>query len=130
MSKVVYITNQLEEKKLKDRRQDLKQKVETVQRIVHCSSCQFKCAMCGLHCDVVHTPSPETSPHYSLRLCDNCRSEYEDFLKMTLGKEKSHVLWHNDEWVNLWSAWLKYQKALRSFEDSAEFSQLTREFYD
>ena len=130
MTKVVCITNRLEKKKLKERTRDLKQKVDTVQRIVYCASCQFRCTMCGLHCEVVHIPSPKTSPHDSLRLCDNCRSEYEDFLKMARGKGKSHILWHNDEWMNLWSAWLEYQKALRSFEDSAEFSQLTRKFYD
>jgi hypothetical protein len=130
MSKVVCITNQLEKKKLKERTRDLKQKVETVQRIVHCSSCRYRCAMCGLHCEVAHKPATAASPHYPFRLCNNCRSEYEDFLRMARGKEKSRVPWHNDEWMNLWSAWLEYQKALRSFEDSAEFSQLTREFYD
>ena len=128
MTKVVSITKQREKEKLKERTRYLKQKVDTVRRIVQCSTCQFRCSMCGLHCEAFNTSSPKSSSHNGVRLCENCRSEYEDFLKMASKDTESDILWHNKEWMNLWYTWLEYQKALRSFEKSVDFGQITREF--
>ena len=126
MNKVLNITNRLEDKKRKQQIEAHRHKVETVQKIVQCASCHFRCAMCGYNLDAIDSSHPPVPSPAGFYLCEKCRAEFEDFSKMVRGKKGSEVFWHNKEWMNLWSAWLDYQQAIGEFKKSVEFKQITK----
>ena len=126
MEKILNITNRIEEKKQKEQIKTYRHKIETVQKVIQCSLCHFKCAMCGYHLESTDQSPSQVSSLPDLFLCENCRDEFEDFSKMKSEKRGSDIRWHNKEWINLWSAWLDYQHAIRGFKDSGEFKQLTK----
>lgn len=127
MNKVLNITNRLEDKKRKQQTEIHRGKMETLQRIIQCSSCHFKCAMCGYHLNTTDSPyAPPSSPP-NFYLCESCRAEFEEYMEMTSGKKESNIFWHNREWMKLWSAWFDFQQAIKEFKNSVEFEQLTEE---
>ena len=127
MSKVLNITGRLEDKKRQIQAENHRAKMETLQRIVQCSSCHFKCAMCGYHLNA-EDESPATLPSTpGIYLCESCRAEFKEFLEIKSGKKKADIFWHNREWMQLWSAWLHFQQAIKDFKDSIEFEQLIEE---
>jgi len=130
MSKVYRITDRIADRERKRQIQNHRQKIETIQRAVQCSSCHFKCAMCGLHLEGEGTSCPHALSFQDFNLCENCREEFEDFLKTRKGEKPPEVFWHNQEWLNLWSAWLNYQEAIKEFKKSQEFQQLITETED
>jgi hypothetical protein len=123
MTKVLDIADRLEEKKRKQKVDAHRHKLGTLQRIVQCSSCHFRCAMCSFHLKAPDSHDPSASSSADFHLCESCRAEYEDFLKIKNADESSHIPWHNDEWKKMWSAWLDYQQAIREFRNSGEFKQ-------
>ena len=125
MSKVLNIADRLEEKRLKREVEAHRHKLGTLQRIVQCASCHFRCAMCSSHLEAADSPHPPASPSGNFHLCESCRAEYEDFLKMKNANEGSHLPWHNKEWQKMWSAWFNYHQAIREFRNSGEFKQST-----
>ena len=125
--KIVSLRERLENKKQKEQLEQYRGKVETVQKMIQCSSCHVRCAMCGHH---VKAKDASTHPHTSslgLTFCASCKREFEDFLSISRGKEKSEVFWHNKEWIKMWSAWLNYRQAMTAFVDSPEFKLLLEE---
>jgi len=126
MKKVVIIPNHREEKKQKQEVEVHNHKIETMKRIVLCSSCHLRCAMCGEHMEGSNSCCPNAYQD-SLNLCECCRTEFDDFLVNAKGEKGPDIFWHNKEWVRLWSAWLDYRRAIREFKNSAEFKQLTTE---
>jgi len=130
MNKVLNITDRLEDRKRKQQAEVHHHKVETIQRIVQCSLCQFRCAMCGYHLNVTDSSCPTASSPSDFNLCESCRAEFEDFLEMSREKKGSNVFWHNQEWVKLWSAWLDYYQAMGEFRNSTQFKQLSKELDD
>lgn len=124
--KVLDITQRLQEKSLKQHLEANRDKIETAQRIVQCGLCQLKCAMCGYHARSPDSPRQLILSPFGFSLCEICSAEFEDFLKIKKGKQKADVLWHNQEWVKLWSAWLDFQRTIMDFRDSSEFTQLQR----
>jgi hypothetical protein len=127
MNKVLDIQNRLKDKKRKQREESYGQRIRTVCRVVQCSSCHFRCSMCGHHLIETELSRPRASSYPDLSLCEDCRVEFEDFLEMSRERGGSFILWHNKEWMKLWSAWLDYQQAIREFRNSTEFKLLTRE---
>ena len=125
MNNILNITKKLEEKKRKNTIELYGNKIETLKRFVQCSSCHFRCSMCGHHFKNPEAirPASSTTDFY---LCESCREEFEDFLKTTSGEKKSTAFWHNDEWVSLWSSWLDFRRAIMRFRDSDEFEQMTK----
>lgn len=121
MDKVLNITRRLEDKKRKEQIASERQKLETMQRIVQCASCHFKCAMCGYHLKASEDPSAPDGPSRGFILCETCEAEFQDFLKMAPDKGGGDLFWHNKEWQHLWSAWVDYQKAIEAFKRSPEF---------
>ena len=124
--KVLDITQRLQEKSLKQHLEANRDKIETAQRIVQCGLCRLKCAMCGYHAKSPDSPRQLILSPFGFSLCEICSAEFEDFLKIKKGKQKTDVLWHNQEWVKLWSAWLDFQRTIMDFRDSSEFTQLQR----
>ena len=127
MKKVVNINDRLKDKKRKHEVELYNNKVEILQRLVHCSSCQFKCAMCGDDLKAYESPCPQNLAPSGIILCKICRTEFEEFLKLTKENKKSDIDWHNEEWKNLWATWLDYQHAIAEYRNSKEFRQLSLE---
>ncbi|NQU14571.1 MAG: hypothetical protein HQ561_10500 [Desulfobacteraceae bacterium] len=130
MKKVIDFTDRLEEKRLRRQVETHRHKSETVQRVVQCGSCQFRCAMCGHHMKETESSCIPVPSHSDCNLCQVCRAEYEDFLKMSKRKKGSGAFWHNEQWRNLWTAWLDYQEAMGEFRNSDEFRRLIGELED
>lgn len=120
MDKIVNIRDRIESQRQKKQIEQNRQKIDAIQKVIQCSLCHFRCAMCGLHIKATDFP-PHSSPGYAF--CEQCRGEYEAFLAISKG-EHSDVFWHNKEWVNMWSAWIKYRQAMTSFINSPEFKLL------
>ena len=126
MNKILSITERLKDKKRKDHEENMRQKAVTVQKMVQCSSCQFSCAMCGSRLDASDLCCPPASFYPNVNLCEHCHAEYNDFLEMAKQNRRSNIFWHNEEWMELWSAWVNYHKAIKKFRDSNEFKQLIK----
>lgn len=125
MDKILNITERLEHRKRKEQVETYRDKFETVQRIVHCSGCRYKCAMCGRH---MEPSEPESACRVDteFNLCDSCRSEYEQFKKMKRDNTAdSGLFWHNREWMALWAAWCEYQRAIFRFRKSFDLHEVT-----
>jgi hypothetical protein len=60
-------------------------------------------------------------------MCKDCGAEFEEFLAISGGEKKPELFWHNQEWLNIWSAWLNYRKAITAFIASPEFKVLLDE---
>ena len=127
MDKILNLTGRLEDKKRKQQLAVHRQRSETIQRIAQCASCHFKCAMCGHHLNATDSSCPPAFSPPGLNLCENCRTEFEDFLKISRGQKSSDIFWHNEEWVKLWAAWMDFYQAIGEFGNSAEFAQLIKE---
>ena len=122
MDKIVDIKERLKLNKHKRRLERDREKIEAIQKVIQCSSCHFRCSMCG-----IQLKDTEASTHCASSsgypFCESCRGEFEDFLAVTRG-QRSDTFWHNKEWVDMWSAWVDYRKALMEFINSPEFKLL------
>jgi hypothetical protein len=127
MDKIVNIEKRIEGKRKKEQVERHREKIDAVQRVVQCSSCHFRCAMCGFHVGSSASPDVPLSLSFSLTLCGDCRREFDDFLSTSEEKKASEVFWHNREWLNMWAAWLSYRKAMAAFINSKEFKLLLEE---
>lgn len=126
MEKVLSITARLEDKRRKQQVETYRDKFEAVQRVLQCSACHFKCAMCGRHKTEAESSSPPPTASIESTLCESCRSEFEAFQKTSKeGRSGPDIFWHNDEWIELWARWLDYQRSISKFRNSFDFKQLT-----
>jgi hypothetical protein len=130
MEKVLNITDRIEDKKRRRQVARYRNKIETIQRTVQCTSCQLKCSMCGSHVENARSSCPEilSAPDAIHTLCENCQGEFDEYLRIVRGETKPEVFWHNREWIRLWAAWLEYQRAMGEFKNSPEFRRLCEEF--
>ena len=94
MSKVLNISNRLEDKKRKQQLETHQEKMETLQRVVRCSSCHFKCAMCGYHLNTAESPPVQSFFPSKLYLCESCLAEYKEYMEI-----KSQNLGNNAKWL-------------------------------
>lgn len=122
MDKVIDIQERAELKKNKEKMERVRARLGAVQKVIQCASCHFRCAMCGLLLRESGSPKrPE--PDLGLIFCESCGEEFEDFLSVSRGESPKDP-WHNKEWVTMWSAWLKYRRAITSFIHSVEFNDV------
>ncbi len=126
MEKILNITDRLEEKRRKREMEENRQRIETLEKIVLCSSCHFRCAMCGHHLNATDPSCPASSSSPGFTLCETCQAEFETFQEIKSGEGHPDALWHNEEWIDLWSAWLEYHKAINEFRNSTEYKQSAR----
>lgn len=127
MNKILDIAERLKEKQREEQIEANRQKLETIQRTIHCSLCSFKCGMCGHHFNTTDAFCPPETATAEISLCESCREEFEDFLAQVSGRKGRRMFWHNKEWVQLWSAWLDYREAIVNFRESYEFRRLIQE---
>jgi transcription elongation factor Elf1 len=127
MDKIVNIRQRIEDKKQRERREQHREKMETIQKVVQCTACHFRCAMCGIHLTAADTPEQPPSSPDGLMFCENCGQEFEDFLAVAKGEKRPDVFYHNKEWLTMWSAWLDYRESISDFVESAEFKRILEE---
>ncbi|MFH1488281.1 MAG: hypothetical protein ABII06_05215 [Pseudomonadota bacterium] len=125
--KIVNLGERIESRKRKRQVDHYRGKIEALKKIIQCSSCHIKCAMCGLHVEFGGTAKETRFPPFGLIFCESCRAEFQDFLSVSRGEKPSGIFWHNQEWKNMWSAWLNYRRAINAFTDSREFRELLEE---
>ena len=122
MDKIVRLKDRIERKRNEEKLERDRDKLEAIQKVIQCSSCQFRCAMCGIHVqdpDFAH----KTAASLGFPFCESCKSEFEDYLSILNGEEPK-VLWHNSEWIKMWSNWLDYRTSIKDFMNSSEFKRL------
>jgi hypothetical protein len=83
--------------------------------------------MCGLRPETTEASEGSPAKTSGLTLCEDCKAEYEEFLAISKGEKQPDVFWHNKEWLDIWSAWLNYRKAITAFVASPEFKLLVEE---
>jgi hypothetical protein len=127
MTKVLNITDRLKNKKQLRQADIYQRRLEALQKVVYCSSCHLRCAMCGSYLEESRSADSGVSKAVDFTLCESCRIEFKDFLKLSRGRGKSDIVWHNKEWVRLWTTWLDFQHAINGFRDSDEFKEIPRE---
>ena len=129
MKKILNITDRLEDRKRTEQIETYRNKFESVQRLLQCSGCHFKCSMCGHHVERSETMLNPTANEFNL--CGNCLSEFEDFLSLpNRDNQKEEIFWHTEEWVKLWSSWMNFQRALNRFKASINLKQLNHRSCD
>jgi hypothetical protein len=124
MTKIVDIYDQIERKKKREHLEKYRGRLDSIQKIIQCTSCRFRCAMCGTQ--VTAGDTPLRTP-LGLSFCSDCMAEFEEFVSVTKGKKPPEVFWHNQEWIEVWRAWLDYRKALSAFVASKEYAVLVEE---
>jgi len=127
VEKVVDLEERIESRRSKERLEHLRGKMETVQKILQCSSCHMKCAMCNAQLENQDASTRPHPAHLGLRFCGSCREEFEEFLAITRSEAKPTLFWHNEEWKAMWSAWLDYRRSMGAFLRSNEFKLLLEE---
>jgi len=124
MTKIVDIHDQLQKKKKKENLEKYRGRLYSIQKVIQCSSCRFRCAMCGAQ--VTSGESAAPTP-FGLSFCGDCRAEFEEFVSVTKGRKPPEVFWHNQEWIEVWTAWLDFRKAISAFVASKEYNLLLEE---
>lgn len=127
MKKIVDMKRRIEVKRKRERLERYRGRVEAVQKIFQCSSCHFRCAMCGRQAEREDASDHSRSKTLGLTLCKDCGEEFDEFLAISRGEKNPELFWHNQEWLNIWSAWLNYRKAITAFISSPEFKVLLDE---
>lgn len=129
MADIIPIDERLADAREKKSSLDRKQKIRAVQKIFQCTRCAFKCEKCGTQIDP-HTTAgcnrPACQPA-EFRLCEDCREEYQDYLRWQQGRADSKNYWRNDAWRELWRNWIAYQRSIERYMESKEFLQLLHE---
>lgn len=123
MTKIVDMQDQIQKKKQKELLEKYRGRVETVQKMVQCSACHFRCAMCGTQVEGHGAGKSQIG----LTFCEECGLEFEEYQSVSRGRKKPDVFWHNAEWLNVWSSWLSYRRAVAAFTNSREFRLLMEE---
>jgi hypothetical protein len=111
-----------EEREQRAARERMK-RMETVLKMFQCTRCSMKCMKCGSQLDT-SSPSKTSIPY---RLCGNCTTEYEEFMQRLQGGGNPEYYWYNQQWMDVWKAWMHYQDALGRYEISEEFRRLLEE---
>ena len=91
MTKIVDIHDQLQKKKKKENLEKYRGRLYSIQKVIQCSSCRFRCAMCGTQ--VTSEESAAPTP-FGLSFCGDCRAEFEEFVSVTKGRKPPEVFWH------------------------------------
>lgn len=130
MTNILDMTDRLQIKRKKEQLETYRDKLEALQKLVHCSCCLLKCAMCGAKVSGALEDRPSGRPLADFAFCEGCREEYEDFLSTARGTKNSDAFWQSKSWLKLWSTWLAHQEAIKEFRNSREFLMLSEALDD
>lgn len=128
MEKVFNLTARLEDKKRKEQIEAFRDRFDAVQRVLQCTGCQYKCAMCNRHIDPQQMPEARPSSMSEFVLCDSCQTEFEAYQDLCQrGRTEPEVFWHTREWIHFWTCWLDYQHSIRNFRDSFDINRIPQQ---
>jgi hypothetical protein len=127
MDNVVNMEERLAQKRQKLQLEKRQGRIGAIQKLIQCSSCLFRCALCGQHLGESDCSSKTPPAPYGLVFCNDCGAEFEEFLAISRGEKPPEVSWHNEEWVKMWSTWLDYRRTINGFVGSPEFKSLLDE---
>lgn len=127
MDKILNIEDLLQTKRRRRELETKTRRIQALRNLVQCASCRFRCAMCGARLEG-EAMQPAKFEELDFILCENCKTDFDDYKAMVEKKRSPDCFWHNEEWVMLWSSWIAYQRAMRRFMNSEEFKQLMHAF--
>lgn len=127
MEKVLNLEERLLEKKQKEQGRLFRRRLDTVRRIVQCSCCELRCAMCGHPVETSEGTCTLNALFADFPLCGGCRTELDDFLKRQQTIEGPELFWHNQQWMDMWEAWIRFREALGRFRGSKEIRLMMRD---
>ena len=129
MADIIPIDERIADAREKKISLDRRLKIRAVQKIFQCTRCAFKCEKCGTQID----PNATTGCHEpqcrqsAFRLCEDCREEYQHYLRGEKGQTDSKTYWRNEAWREIWRNWIAYQKSIERYMESKEFLRLLDE---
>jgi len=120
MDKVLPIDRLRRRKQEKQRDETFQERLEAVRRLLRCSACPLRCAMCGQYRS--HRDKRELFP-----LCEGCLGEWEAYQQQARSGDMPPSRWHNPEWKALWTSWVEFRKAIEKFRNSPEAKEFLEE---
>lgn len=127
MGKIFKLQDRILRKEHRETLKVYRERVETVRKVVQCSSCHYRCAMCGAQLQTTDTWRRPVLSAPGIIFCEGCRKEFDDYIAISRGEREPHVFWHNQAWLDMWTAWLRYKKTVSRFIDTPEFGFLMEE---
>ena len=127
MADIIPFQDRLRKQKEGALSKEKKQRSDSFRMVMQCTACPHKCAKCGSQLEV---SQPQIiSEILPLRLCPGCWEEYRLFQELVSGQSPAEGLeyYHNQTWLGIWKSWLEYQRHLRDYRNSEEFSRLVEE---
>ena len=122
MSKIIKFEEHIELERQKKKEAEKRERMEQLLHFLQCSTCRMKCSRCGSQVDVsVENLCPLDVPFH---LCQVCKEDYAEYQRSLQGAENKAIVWHNQEWREMWNLWVEYQKAARRFLTSREVQDL------
>jgi Pyruvate/2-oxoacid:ferredoxin oxidoreductase delta subunit len=128
MADVIDLKEKKQQEKTKKSAERRNRRMEMILQMFQCSRCSMRCMKCGSQIDLVEqSQQPSFVPY---RFCRNCLEEYLEFLDRLHGRGNSEHYWYNQEWLEVWKAWMHYQDTLKRYELSDGFRRLLKELKD
>jgi len=124
MSKVIDLEKRLQLEQKKKVKIDKAKKLEFIRKFLQCKRCLARCSMCGVQFDSNEMYKRYHGPY---RFCPSCQEEYDEYMRVKDSGAETTCYYHNEEWLEIWQNWLKYQEALKKYTESPEFIELLRE---
>ena len=127
MADIIPFQDRLRKQKEGALSKEKRQRSDSFRMVMQCTACPHKCAKCGSQLEV---SQPQIiSEILPLRLCPGCWEEYRLFQELVSGQSPAEGLeyYHNQTWLGIWKSWLEYQRHLRDYRNSEEFSRLVEE---
>jgi hypothetical protein len=121
MADVIGLQRKKREKQLQTD-QEKARKVQAFLKVFECASCHLKCARCGTQLELSRVQSLVSGMPY--RFCRSCENEFAAFQKRLKGNTENDIYWYNEEWLEMWKAWTRYQDAVKRFLNSKEVIRL------
>lgn len=125
MAEIIDLDQKKKQELIRRDDQERMRRMELILQMFQCSRCAMKCTKCGSHMDT--TSCPPERPSIPYRLCQSCSEEYQEFLDRLHGRGNPGYYWYNQEWREIWKAWMNYQESLKRYELSEGFRRLMEE---
>lgn len=126
MAEIIDLDQKKRQELVKREQEERSKRMALILQMFQCTLCAKKCMKCGSQLESDAQPSQTSSVPY--RFCQSCREEYEEFLKRLHGLGNPEYYWYNQEWMEIWKAWMNYQETLKRYELSEGYRRILDEF--
>jgi hypothetical protein len=127
MGKIFNLQDRILRKGHRETLKAYQERAVSIRKVIHCSSCHQRCAMCGTQLQTTDTWRRPVLSAPGIIFCEGCREEFDDYIAISRGEKEPNVFWHNQAWLDMWAAWLRYKKTVSHFIDTPEFGFLMEE---